>query len=80
MSRAAGRQGEERPMFEIMSQQALSVGAARRHEVAVETMRDARLSNGGARQALGLALVAIGERVAGELPAVRSTQADGDRA
>jgi len=65
-------------MFEMMNQQALSVGAARRHEVAVETMRDVRLSDGGARQALGLALVSIGQRVAGEMPAGRPAQADGD--
>jgi len=65
-------------MFELMSQQALSVGAQRRHEVAAETMRDARQSGGGPRQALGIALVAIGQRVAGEMPAGQATQADGD--
>jgi hypothetical protein len=65
-------------MFELMSQQALSVGAQRRHEVAVETMRDARLSNGGARLAIGVALVAIGQRVAGEMPAGQTAQPDGD--
>jgi len=65
-------------MFELMNQQALSVGAGRRHELAVETMRDARLSGGSARQAVGLALVAVGSRVAGEMPAARAAQPDGD--
>ena len=65
-------------MFELMSQQALSVGAERRREVAVETMRDARLSNGAARQVVGLALVTVGQRVAGEMPAGRAALPDGD--
>lgn len=65
-------------MFELMSQQALSVGAQRRREVAVETMRDGRSTNGGARQALGIALVTIGQRVAGEMPAGQASQPDGD--
>ncbi len=65
-------------MFELMSQQALSVGSQRRREVAVETMRDARMAEGGARQALGIALVTIGQRVAGEMPAGQAAQADGD--
>jgi hypothetical protein len=64
-------------MFELMSQLALSVGAQRRHEVALETMRDSRLAGGG-RQALGIALVTIGQRVAGELPAGHAAQPDGD--
>ena len=41
-------------MFEMMNQQALSVAAGRRREVAVETMREARLSNGAARRAAPL--------------------------
>ena len=65
-------------MFELMNQQALSVGARRRRELAVETMRDARTPNGGARQAVGLALVAMGQRVAGEMPAGRAAQPEGD--
>jgi hypothetical protein len=65
-------------MFEMMNLQALSVGAGRRHEVALETMREARLSDGGARQAVGFALVSLGQRVAGEMSAGRAAQADGD--
>jgi hypothetical protein len=66
-------------MFEMMNQQALSVGAGRRHELAVATMREARLSNGGgARQTVGLALVSIGQRFAGETPARRVSRAEGD--
>jgi len=33
-------------MFEMMNQQALSIGADRRHELAVETMRDVREAMG----------------------------------
>jgi hypothetical protein len=65
-------------MFEMMNQQALSIGAARRQELAIETMRDARRANGAARHAAGRALVSIGQRVAGEMPAKRAAQADGD--
>lgn len=66
-------------MFEMMNQQALLVAAGRRHEVAVETMRDARMSNGAARHALGLALVEIGQWVGGEMPATGSVrQPEGD--
>ena len=66
-------------MFEMMSQQALSVGAGRRREVAVETMREVTLSSGAARQALGFALVSVGQRLAGEMPAPRAaTRPDSD--
>ena len=65
-------------MFEMMNQQALSIGADRRHELAVETMRDARLASGGARQALGSALVAFGQRVSGEMPAGNGSRVEGD--
>jgi hypothetical protein len=70
---------EDESMFEMMSQQALAVGAGRRREVALETMREARLSNGVARQAFGLTLVGIGQWAAGEMPAPQAaTQPDGD--
>ena len=66
-------------MFEMMNQQALSVGAGRRREVALETMREARLSNGAARHAVGIALVSVGRRLEGEMPAPRAaSQPDGD--
>jgi len=66
-------------MFELMNQQALAVGAGRRREVAVETMRNARLSNGSARHAVGFAIVSIGQRVAGEMPGPQAAaQPDGD--
>jgi hypothetical protein len=64
-------------MFEMMNQQALSVGAGRRQELAIETMRDARRADGAARHAVGHALVAIGQRVAGEMPARRAAR-EGD--
>lgn len=65
-------------MFEMMNQQALSVGAARRRELAIETMRDAHSSSRPARQAVGFALVGLGGRLAGEMPAQRASQPDGD--
>lgn len=66
-------------MFELMNQQALAVGAGRRREVALETMREASFSNGAARHAVGLALVGVGQWVAGEMPAPQAaTQPDGD--
>jgi hypothetical protein len=78
-STAAGRQVEDGSMFELMNQQALAVGAGRRREVAIETMREARLSNGAARHAVGLVLVGIGQRVAGEMPAPQAAvQQDAD--
>jgi hypothetical protein len=76
--RRPNRQVEEEPMFEMMNQQALSVGAERRRELAVETMHDARLANGTARQALGLARVSFGQRVSGQMPASNASQVEGD--
>lgn len=65
-------------MFEMMNQQALSVGADRRRELAVETMRDSRLANGGTRQALGFALISVGQRVSREMPASNGARVEGD--
>ena len=65
-------------MFGFISRQATSVSAPRRPTVAVEAMSETRPAGGGARQALGLALVTIGHRVAGEMPAGRTTQPDSD--
>ena len=53
-------------MMELMSQEALRLGAERRREVALATMRDARAAE-GVRRATGTAIVALGQRVAGEL-------------
>jgi hypothetical protein len=53
-------------MMELMSQEALRLGAERRREVAVATMRDVRASE-GMRRAAGSAIVALGQRVTGEL-------------
>ena len=53
-------------MMELMSQEALRLGAERRREVALETMRDARVAE-GLRHATGVAIVANGERVSGEV-------------
>ena len=65
-------------MFEMMNQQALSIGAARRRELAVETMRDSRQASGGTRQAVGLAVVSFGQRVSGEMPAGNGPRVEGD--
>ena len=59
-------------MLELMSQEALRLGAQRRREVALSTMRDARASD-GARHAAGAAIVAIGQRVAGEIASGNKT-------
>lgn len=64
-------------MYAFIIQQALSVGVQERDALAVDAIRDASPSNGGARQALGLALVSIGQRIAGEMPGGRA-QADPD--
>jgi len=66
-------------MFEMMNQQALAVGANRRRELAIETMRDARHPGAdGVRRAVGLGLVAVGQRLGGEVPAGLSAQQTGD--
>jgi len=59
-----------------ITQQAASVGAQPRRRVADERTPVARRSNSGARQTLGVALVAIGQRIAGELPAPRAAHAN----
>jgi hypothetical protein len=65
-------------MFGFITRQAASVTAPAHHRVPVEPMRAAPQTSGGARQALGVTLVAIGQRVAGEMPAAQASQADGD--
>lgn len=65
-------------MFGFISRQAFSVSAQRRPVAGVDTMADARRSNGGPRQAIGLALVSIGQRVAGEMPTAPAAQPDGE--
>ena len=65
-------------MYAFIIQQAQSVGARERRAQSVDAMREASPSNGGARHALGLALVSIGQRIAGEMPAGRVAQSDPD--
>jgi hypothetical protein len=65
-------------MLELMNLEALRVGSARRHEVALETMRDARRA-ASLRHATGVALVAMGRRVSGDAPvAAAKLQPAGD--
>ncbi len=52
-------------MMELMSTDALAVGAARRREVALETMREVKAA-AGVRNAAALAIVAIGQRLTRE--------------
>jgi hypothetical protein len=61
-----GRAEERKPeMMELMSQEALRLGAERRREVALETMRDVHDAE-SVRHTTGAAIVAIGQRVSGE--------------
>jgi hypothetical protein len=55
-------------MMELMSQQALEIGAQRRRELVIEQMRAAKRSD-GVRHAAGIALIAVGRLIAGEMPA-----------
>jgi hypothetical protein len=52
-------------MMELMSTEALAVGAARRREVALDTMREVKAA-AGVRNAAALAIVAIGQRLTRE--------------
>jgi hypothetical protein len=61
-------------MLELMNDEAISVGAKRRREVLADTMKSARGSS--FRHAAGVALVAIGRRVAGDVPAASIRPAD----
>jgi hypothetical protein len=73
-----GRQLEDQTMNSYMTQQALSVGVQARNERSLDSLRDPRPTNGNARRAMGATLVAIGQRVSGEMPSRRTAQPDGD--
>jgi hypothetical protein len=66
-------------MNAFITQQAASVGAHPRRRVAVETTPVAPRSKGGPRRTLGVALMAIGKRVAGEMPAGKAGRPEGER-
>jgi hypothetical protein len=53
-------------MMELMSQEALRLGAERRREMGLATMRDVHRA-ASVRRVTGAALVALGHRVAGEI-------------
>jgi hypothetical protein len=53
-----------------MSQQALDVGAQRRREVVLGSMRAARAEDGSMRHAIGAALMSFGGWIYGERAAV----------
>jgi hypothetical protein len=46
--------------------------------VTVEATRGVSRSNGGARQALGVTLMSIGQRIAGDLPAASASRTNAD--
>ena len=64
-------------MSQFISIQAASVGAQPRHEI-LDGTRETLVASRGARHALGVALVTLGQRIAGELPAGRAPQPEGD--
>jgi hypothetical protein len=64
-------------MFGFITRQTASVTAQRRPRVPVDTFAGTTRS-GVARQAVGAALVAFGERVAGEMPAGHASRAERD--
>jgi hypothetical protein len=65
-------------MNSYVTQQALSVGVPACDQRSLDSLRAPRRSNGSARRAVGATLVAIGQRVSGEMPARRTSQPDGD--
>jgi hypothetical protein len=65
-------------MFGFITRQAGSVAAQPRPRLPIEVRRATPRTSGGARQTVGVALVAIGQRVAGEMPAAHARQPDGD--
>ena len=74
---AAGRQ-EDQAMFGFITRQAASVTAQRRPRVPVDTYGRRTRTAVVARQAVGAALVAFGERVAGEISAAHASRAEHD--
>lgn len=73
---AAARQAEDKPVFGYISMQASSVTTQPRPDASLEAT-SARSSVGG-RRALGQALVALGQRVAGEMPVTMARRPEGD--
>jgi hypothetical protein len=65
-------------MNAFITQQATSVSSPRVGRVLVDAFRDASRPRSGARHAVGTALVAIGQRVAGEMPARRPVPVESD--
>ena len=65
-------------MFGFITRQAASVAGIPQAHVPLEPTPAAPANRGGVRQALGVTLVAIGQRVAGEMPAGQASQSEGD--
>lgn len=64
-------------MYQFISIQAASVGAESRQHM-FDGTRETLVASPGARHALGVALVTLGRRVAGEMPAGNAAQPEGD--
>ena len=60
-------------MLELMNPVGLELGVARRREVALSTIRDARATQERSRVAAGAALMIVSERIAGQEATPRST-------
>jgi hypothetical protein len=65
-------------MFGYISRQTSSVGAQPSPSSTLDATGSAPQSGRGKRQALGQALVSLGERVAGEMPSGMAPQPEGD--
>ena len=65
-------------MFGFIIRQTSSVGAQPRPSVVFDAIGEPRQSSAGPRQAIGHALMTIGQRVAGEMPGGRAPQPDGE--
>lgn len=65
-------------MFGYISRQTSSVGARPRATATADVAGGAPRASAGRRQVLGMALVALGQRVAGEMPNGMAPQPDPD--
>jgi hypothetical protein len=77
-NKGGGREVEDQIMFGFIIRQASSVSAQPRPQVPVDAFREVTRSRAGARRAVGVALVTIGQRVAGEMPAPPVVRAESD--
>lgn len=65
-------------MFGYISRQASSVTVQPRPDASLDAIGKSTRSTAGRRQALGQALVSLGQRVAGEMPPAMAQQPESD--